>query len=94
MGGWDQNGSWEIRWGRYGVDSIFSGYGMVASCCEFGDEPSGSGATELVSDLFRNWFCKFLNAFHMLEPTGKSVNIVYKKTSVLDFHHKNVQHLS
>jgi hypothetical protein len=28
----------------------------VAGCCEYGDEPSGSGATELVSfeDLMKN----------------------------------------
>jgi hypothetical protein len=32
-----------------GVDSPGSGQGPVASCCECGDEPSGSGATELVS---------------------------------------------
>jgi hypothetical protein len=32
-----------------GVDSPFSGYGSLAGCCACGDEPSGSGATELVS---------------------------------------------
>jgi hypothetical protein len=32
------------------VDSAGSGYGSLASCCECGDEPSGSGATEL--DLY------------------------------------------
>jgi hypothetical protein len=31
-----------------GVDSSGSGQGAVAGCCEYGDEPSGSGATELV----------------------------------------------
>jgi hypothetical protein len=31
------------------VDPVGSGQGPVASCCEYGDEPSGSGATELVS---------------------------------------------
>jgi hypothetical protein len=30
------------------VDSVGSGQGPVAVCCEHGDEPSGSGATELV----------------------------------------------
>jgi hypothetical protein len=30
------------------VDSVGLGYGPVAGCCEYGDEPSGSGATELV----------------------------------------------
>jgi hypothetical protein len=32
-----------------GVDSPGSGYGPAAGCCENGDEPSGSGATELVN---------------------------------------------
>jgi hypothetical protein len=29
------------------VDPVSSGYGPVASSCKYGDEPSGSGATEL-----------------------------------------------
>jgi hypothetical protein len=39
----------EIGWGVCGVDSPGSGYGPLAGCCECGDVPSGSGATELVS---------------------------------------------
>jgi hypothetical protein len=35
--------------GGYGLDSTGSGYVPVASCCECGDEPSGSCATELVN---------------------------------------------
>jgi hypothetical protein len=31
------------------VDSSGSGSGPLAGCCECADEPSGSGATELVS---------------------------------------------
>jgi hypothetical protein len=31
-----------------GLDSTGSGRGLVAGCCECGDEPSGSCATELV----------------------------------------------
>jgi hypothetical protein len=34
--------------GRCDLDSTVSGQGPVAGCCECGDEPSGSGATELV----------------------------------------------
>jgi hypothetical protein len=34
--------------GGCGVDSPVSGYGPLVGCCECGDEPSGSGATELV----------------------------------------------
>jgi hypothetical protein len=33
-----------------GLDSTGSGQGPVAGCCECGDEPSGSCATELVID--------------------------------------------
>jgi hypothetical protein len=36
-----------------GLDSTVSGQGSVAGCCECGDEPSGSCATELV----RNTTC-------------------------------------
>jgi hypothetical protein len=38
----------EIGLGGYGLDSTGSGQGPVVSCCECGDEPSGSCATELV----------------------------------------------
>jgi hypothetical protein len=31
-----------------GLDSTVSGQGPVAGCCECGDEPSGSCATQLV----------------------------------------------
>jgi hypothetical protein len=39
----------EIGLGGCGLDSTGSGQGPVAGCCECGDEPSGSCATELVS---------------------------------------------
>jgi hypothetical protein len=38
--------------GGYGFDSSGSGQGPVAGCCECGDEPSGSCATELVKAIF------------------------------------------
>jgi hypothetical protein len=38
----------EIGLGGCGLDSTVSGQGPVESCCECGDEPSGSCATELV----------------------------------------------
>jgi hypothetical protein len=38
-----------LAWGVCGLDSTGSGQGPVAHCCECGDEPSGSCATELVS---------------------------------------------
>jgi hypothetical protein len=37
----------EIGLGGCGLDSTGSGQGPVAGCCECGDEPSGSCATEL-----------------------------------------------
>jgi hypothetical protein len=39
----------EIGLGGCGLDSTGSGQGPLAGCCECGDEPSGSCATELVS---------------------------------------------
>jgi hypothetical protein len=39
----------EIGLGGCGLDSTGSVQGPVAGCCEYGDEPSGSCATELVS---------------------------------------------
>jgi hypothetical protein len=42
----------EIGLGGCGFDSTVSGQGPVASCCECGDEPSGSCATELVSLVY------------------------------------------
>jgi hypothetical protein len=38
----------EIGLGGCGLVSTGSGQGSVAGCCECGDEPSGSCATELV----------------------------------------------
>jgi hypothetical protein len=39
----------DIGWGVCALDSTCSRWGLVADCCECGDEPSGSCATELVS---------------------------------------------
>jgi hypothetical protein len=39
----------EIGLGGGGLDSTGAGQGPMAGCCECGDEPSGSCATELVS---------------------------------------------
>jgi hypothetical protein len=36
-----------------GLDSTVSGQGPVAGCCEYGDEPSGSCATELVMPVYQ-----------------------------------------
>jgi hypothetical protein len=42
----------ENGWGGGGgLDSTGSGQGRVAGCCECGDEPSGSCATELEATL-------------------------------------------
>jgi hypothetical protein len=39
----------ETGFGGCGLDSTSSGQGPVAGCCEYGDEPSGSCATKLVT---------------------------------------------
>jgi hypothetical protein len=43
----------EIGSGGCGVDSSGSGYWPVAGCCECGDGPSGSSATELIRLMIR-----------------------------------------
>jgi hypothetical protein len=64
MGGWDQNGPLRDWLGECGVDSSGSGLGTLAGCCECGDEPSGSGATDLVmlhnNDLGPHWCRSYL----------------------------------
>jgi hypothetical protein len=57
----------EVGW-EGGVDSLGSGYGPVAGCCECSDEPSGSGTTELrgttsyhIRDF--SWICLKRNPF-------------------------------
>jgi hypothetical protein len=47
--GWEDGIRMDLRLGGCGLDSTGSGQGPVAGCCECGDEPSGSYATELVS---------------------------------------------
>jgi hypothetical protein len=51
VGRWGQNGSQGDWLGGYGLDSAGSGQEPVAGCCECGDEPLGSCATELVSSV-------------------------------------------
>jgi hypothetical protein len=46
---WGLDGSYGEWFGGCGLDSTVSGQGPLAGCCECGDEPSGSCATELVS---------------------------------------------
>jgi hypothetical protein len=48
MGGWDQGGSWGDRLRVCAVDSPSSEWGLMAGCCEQGDEPSCSNATDVV----------------------------------------------
>jgi hypothetical protein len=43
----------EIGWGECRVDPVGSRQGPVAGCCEYGDEPLGSGTADLVS-WYRN----------------------------------------
>jgi hypothetical protein len=48
-GGWAQTEPWGGWLGECRVDPVGSGQGPVAGCCEYGDEPLGSSAMELVS---------------------------------------------
>jgi hypothetical protein len=49
---WEDGNRMDLReiglGGGCGLDSTGSGQGLMAGCCECGDEPSGSCATELV----------------------------------------------
>jgi hypothetical protein len=47
------------------LDSTGSGQGPVAGCCECGDEPSGSCATELVELVIK---CVMYNSKILLSP--------------------------
>jgi hypothetical protein len=58
----------EIGLAGCGLDSTGSGQGPVAGCCECGDEPSGSCATELVS-----YTCTSLRL-----KTHVSIKVLYK----------------
>jgi hypothetical protein len=51
----------EIGLRGLGLDSTGSGQGPVAGCCECGDEPSGSCATELVRPFIYNSVAFFFN---------------------------------
>jgi hypothetical protein len=46
--------------GGCGLDSTGSGQEPLAGCCEYGDEPSGSCATELVILMFWLGFYFFI----------------------------------
>jgi hypothetical protein len=68
------------------VDWIGSGQGPVAGCCECGDEPSGSCATELVSMLLlvirisSDYFLKpidLCNGEVLCSPCNKNWIVVY-----------------
>jgi hypothetical protein len=63
VGGWDQS-EWILQtlaWRGGGVDSVSSEQEQVAGSCEYGDKPSGSGATELIGWLVTPVL--FLNCF-------------------------------
>jgi hypothetical protein len=45
---WEDGIRMDLRGNRGRVDPAGSGYGPVAGFCKYGDEPSGSGAAELI----------------------------------------------
>jgi hypothetical protein len=80
---WEDGSEWilgRLAWG--GLNLTVSGQGPVVGCCECGDEPSGSCATELVS--YEHEGVKFSSAhtqiwltaisLYMLCNTGKMVS--------------------
>jgi hypothetical protein len=81
----------EIDSGGCGVDSSGSGYGPVASCCECGDGPSGSSATELIRLMIRLTWA--LSAIFLI-CSDSIIVLLYeapvKKAVVLSpFHHSS-----
>jgi hypothetical protein len=53
-------------WGGGGVDSSSAGKGPLAGRCECGDEPSDSGATELVMDTYMAPWYSAYETFHFI----------------------------
>jgi hypothetical protein len=45
------------------VDSAGAGYGPVAGCCEYGDEPLGYGFVELVIFICVLYLCSVTKSF-------------------------------
>jgi hypothetical protein len=59
------------------VDSPGSGYGPLAGCCECGDEPSGSGAKELVAFSLEDGISMFVrNVVTDNQKTARPSNTV------------------
>jgi hypothetical protein len=63
-----------------GVDSIGSGVGPVAGCCECGDELSGSGTTEL---LKRALITIELHFYFKFAPETICILHFFSKTCIL-----------
>jgi hypothetical protein len=68
------NGSWGDWLRKCRVDSAGPGYGPVASCCESGDEPSASCATELISWLV-GWLVSYFVCWLVGWSVGRSCHI-------------------
>jgi hypothetical protein len=63
-----------MAWGC-GLDSTGSGQGPEAGCCECGDEPSGSCATDLVSLV--HIFIFFFSSVHRFPYAAVEVSCIY-----------------
>jgi hypothetical protein len=68
----------EIGLGGCGLDSTGSGQGPVAGCCECGDEPSGSCATELVSYYISLCFHFLICIFLSFPPFAGTRHSAYR----------------
>jgi hypothetical protein len=72
VGGWDQNASYRDWFGGCGLESTGSRQRLVAGCCECGDKPLGSCATEL-----------FIKRYLALISAYKNSSILISKLAVL-----------
>jgi hypothetical protein len=80
----------ETGWGR-GVDSSRSGEGQLMGCCECGDEPSGSGATELVTLNEDPFLLHLISRAHKITKRCTSQLLLYML--LVQVHCSNTTHL-
>jgi hypothetical protein len=79
-----------IGFGGCGLDLTGSGQGPVAGCCECGDEPSGSCATELVSlcprkELLDSFGC-LIRIGHIEVKFGRMIYLHWNYSPTKTFH--------
>jgi hypothetical protein len=88
MGAWDQSGPYEDWLREFRLDPVGSGYGPVAGCCKYGDEPSCSDATELVIALGLN--LSFITYVTFTQLETKIIPSVYILITVYSIESENI----